>query len=304
MRQALVLGANGFIGRWVTRELERRGVPLVLVARGALPPDLAPGASRIRSDLAIEGEAQRIVREVRPSHVFNLAGYGVLRDQQDAALAEVLNHHLVRELTTACAPQGNHRGTTLVHVGSAAEYGSVLGTWREDGPTQPASTYGTTKLAGTRALVEVARTLGTPATCARLFTVFGHGEAPGRLFPTLLAASTRTDPIPLSVGTQERDFAWVGDVAPALVDLALASWAPGSVVNLASGRMHTVQAFVRAAASALGIPTSRLQFGAVPSLPGDGTAVTVGVERMQQVLGRVLPGDLDDVVRRAVARQR
>lgn len=304
MRQALVLGASGFIGRWVTRELERRGVPLVLGARGNLPPDLAPGAERLRVDLAAEGEAVRLVREVRPSHLFNLAGYGVLRDQQDAALADALNHRLVRELATVCAPQGGRPATVLVHVGSAAEYGSVPGVWSEGGPTQPASTYGTTKLAGTRALVEVARTLGTPATCARLFTVFGHGEAPGRLFPTLLAASARTDPILLSAGTQERDFAWVGDVAPSLVDLALATWAPGTVVNVASGRMHTVQAFVRAAASALGITTSRLQFGAVPSLPGDGTGVTVAVERMQQVLGRVLPGDLEDVVRRAVTRRR
>ena len=302
-RGAVVLGAAGFIGGWVGRELQRRGLPVTAVVR-----DLERAATtfaawphapaREQADLEVPGAGADLIRRHRPSLVFNLAGYGVDRTETDPARARRLNDELVRELAEACAEPAVD--AKLVHVGSAAEYGEVVGVLREDGPTRPQGTYGTTKLEGTRALVEVARRAGTRAICARLFTVFGEGEHDGRLLPLLRGAAGAADLVPLSAGTQERDFAWVGDVAPALVDLASARWAPGTVVNLASGRSHTVRAFILAAARALGVAESRLAFGAVPSQAGDIAGFTVSVERLQSILGRVLPGDLDAMLAAAV----
>ncbi|MBL8962167.1 MAG: NAD-dependent epimerase/dehydratase family protein [Gemmatimonadetes bacterium] len=302
-RGALVLGASGFIGGWVARELQRRGVPVTAVVR-----DLAratttlatwpQGPACVRADLEVPGEGAEVIRRHRPSMVFNLAGYGVDRTETDPARARRLNHELVRELAEACAEPGVD--ATLVHVGSAAEYGDVVGVLREDGPTRPQGTYGVTKHDGTEALVAVARRTGARAICARLFTVFGEGEHDGRLLPVLRAAARGEGLIPLSAGLQERDFAWVGDVAPALVDLAGARWAPGTVVNLATGRSHTVRAFVLAAARALGIAEERLGFGAVASQAGDIAGFTVSVERLHAILGRVLPGDLDAMLAAAV----
>lgn len=302
-RGAVVFGASGFIGGWVARELQQRGVPVTAVVR-----DLDRAATTFatwpqtpayeRADLEAPGDGANVIRRHRPSVVFNLAGYGVDRDETDPARARRLNHDLVRELAAACAEPGID--ATLVHVGSAAEYGEAVGVLREDGPARPHGTYGTTKRDGTMALVEVAHRTGARAICARLFTVFGEGEHEGRLLPLLRAAVGGCDAVPLSAGTQERDFAWVGDVAPALVDLASARWAPGTVVNLASGRSHTVRAFVLAAARALGIDEARLAFGAVASQAGDLAGFTVSVERMQSILGRVLPGDLDTMLATAV----
>jgi nucleoside-diphosphate-sugar epimerase len=242
------------------------------------------------------------MHDVAPSVVFNLAGYGVAHDERDEATALRLNVDLVRELALACVPpRGGGHAPRLIHAGSAAEYGATHGVLDEARVDPPTSLYGAAKLTGTAALTELSREHGAHALCARLFTVVGDGEHAGRLLPTLRAAALGQAGIPLSAGTQERDFAWVGDVARALVDLATAPWAPGAVVNIGSGRMHTVRAFVEAAARELHIAPSRLHFGAVPSLPGDGTGVTVPLQRMQHLLGYTLPRDLTQVVRSALS---
>jgi nucleoside-diphosphate-sugar epimerase len=303
MSGALVFGATGFIGRWVTRELIRRGIPVSAVVRDPAnaQPLLTAWGSAPDLDVAnleVAGEGAELVRRRKPSLVFNLAGYGIDRNETDPSRARRLNHELVAELAVACAAADVD--ATLVHVGSAAEYGAREGVLREDDPVEPQGVYGTTKHAGTLALVDAARSVGSRAICARLFTVFGEGEHEGRLLPLLRAAAAGQGPIPLSAGTQERDFAWVGDVAPALVDLATVSWVPGTVVNIASGRSHSVRAFTLAAARALWIPEARLAFGAVASRPGDIAGFTVSVERMHTLLGRTLPGDLDAMLAAAV----
>ncbi len=299
---ALVTGASGFIGRWVVRELRQRGIPVIAQVRDAARGRALHQEEIVVADLATPGSATRLVREVKPAVVYNLAGYGVARDERDEATALRLNVELVRELAVACAPPAaGEDAPRLVHAGSAAEYGATQGALDEGRDEPPTSLYGATKWAGTAALRAVSRDHGTRALCARLFTVVGDGEHAGRLLPTLRAAAQTRDPIPLSAGTQERDFAWVGDAARVLVDLAMAPWEPGTVVNVASGRMHTVRAFVEAVARQLHIDAARLQFGAVPTLPGDGTGVTVPVDRLRQLVGDALPDDLTHVVQRAVS---
>ncbi|MBC7898272.1 MAG: NAD-dependent epimerase/dehydratase, partial [Cytophagaceae bacterium] len=262
---------------------------------------LTTGAATVAADLEAPGAATAIVDAERPSHVFNLAGYGVDRGEADEVRAEQLNHLLPRELAAACAPRGNASGPVLVHVGSAAEYGSVGGTFTESGDARPFTTYGRTKLAGTRAVSEVAVGRGTRALTARLFTVFGEGEHEGRLFPSLVAAAAAGGPIDLSDGRQRRDFAFVGDVADALIALGDLPVPPGDVVNVASGQLHTVEAFVRAAAVALGMPESHLRFGTLPTRNDEMAHDGVSVDRMRSRLGHALTADLDDMVRRAIA---
>ena len=132
--RVLVLGASGFIGRWVARALTERRAALVLGVRDRrkAKPLFArygvEGAIRV-VDLSRPGDAAELVDKTEPSITFNLAGYGIDPSERDAGLASRLNAELVREL--ACAIT-RHRdpewpGQHLVHVGSALEYGGVSG---------------------------------------------------------------------------------------------------------------------------------------------------------------------------------
>ena len=122
------------------------------------------------------------------------------------------------------------------------------------------------------------------AIVARLFTVYGPGEHPGRLLPALLEAAKREDELALSEGLQRRDFTYAQDAAEGIVRLALvpaAVAAEARIVNVATGTLASVREFSMFAARVLAIPPSRLHFGAVPTRAEEMEHAEVSVERLR-----------------------
>lgn len=292
----LVLGASGFVGRWIARELARLGAHVVAGARDA---DAARDALRSVGararlevvDVAHAGLLASLLQRTRPAVVFNAIGYGVDRGERDADTAQRVNAELPGELAEAVADAresaraGAWRGAALVHVGSALEYGEIGGDLNEESVPDATTLYGRTKLAGTRRLAEVAARRSLPALTARLFTVYGPGEHKGRLLPTLLAARGGQEDLPLTAGEQRRDFTWIGDVAAGLARLGARPCEPGWVVNLATGGLTSVREFVEAAAIELGIAPGRLRFGALPTRAEEMQHEPVDVGRLRASLG-------------------
>lgn len=302
-RRVLVLGVTGFIGRWVAHTAGHAGARVWMSARDAEAARAIAGAYDIDGTVAAvdvlrEAELATLVRDVRPDVTFNLIGYGVDRRETDAALAEAINVDLVRRLIALVregAGRGDWRGLDLVHTGSALEYGAIGGHLSEEAAVNPTTVYGRTKLAATE-LVAGAAATGLRAVTARLFTVYGPGEHDGRLLPSVLAARTATAPIPMTNGLQQRDFTWVGDVAEGLLRAAAQPSAPWSTVNLATGRLQTVRAFVTEAERALGLAPGRFQFGALPTRAEEMAHDAVTVERLRSWLGWVPSTAIHDAV--------
>jgi nucleoside-diphosphate-sugar epimerase len=134
---------------------------------------------------------------------------------------------------------------------------------------------------------------------ARLFTVFGPGEHPGRLLPSLQAAAASGGAVALTAGRQRRDFTYVEDVAEGLLRLAVSGVRPGEVVHLATGRLTSVREFAESAASVLGIDRQSLRFGALPDLPEEMWQDDVDVERLRALTGWAPETSISDGIRRA-----
>jgi nucleoside-diphosphate-sugar epimerase len=300
----LVLGAAGFIGRWVARALTRRGADLLLVVRDAQAAASvfdrweATGAI-VESSLQDARILTDLVRDLAPQVTFNLVGYGIDPAERDEEEARWVNVDLARALAEAVADARRPAwsGLDLVHVGSALEYGRAGGDLREDTVPQPTTLYGSTKLAGTLAVDEVTRARGLRAVTARLFTVYGPGEHRGRLLPSLLDAARRHAPIDLSAGTQLRDFTYVEDVAAGLLRLAALSATP-NVVNLATGSLTTVREFVEAAGRVLRMPADHLRFGVLPTRSDEMAHEPVNVGRLREITAWTPPTTIADGVRR------
>ena len=237
------------------------------------------------------GALPALLARLRPAIVFNAIGYGVDRSERDGELARRINAELPAELAraVAAARAGDWSGAALVHVGSALEYGEIGGDLREDSPPRATTLYGSTKLAGTRALRQAAGELGLAAPTARLFTVYGPGEHAGRLLPSLMEAAIESADLPLTAGEQLRDFTWIGDVAEGLLRLGAQPCPPGRVFNLATGTLTSVRAFVETAAAELGIAPTRLRFGALPTRSEEMSHGPVNVERLRAALGWTPP---------------
>lgn len=301
---ALVFGGTGFIGRWVARWLTAGGADVHLAVRNRSAAEGICSDYGIRArihvvDLSAAGAAAALIIRLRPDVIFNLAGYGVDRDERDEKPAYRINDALIAELAEAAAKCNRAwTGTSLIHVGSALEYGESGGDLVETTEPRPTTLYGQSKLAGTRRLIETAQRLDLTAVTARLFTVYGPGEHDGRLLPALLAARRHDDPVPLTNGTQLRDFTYVEDVAEALLRLGLARLEPGEVVNVATGRLTSVRAFVETAAGIMGISVPRLQFGALPQRGEEMKHAPVNVDRMRSRVGWIPAIAVEDGIAR------
>ena len=306
--RALVLGGSGFIGRWMARALSDAGADLVVSGRdgGAVRAalnSLNVQAEVVPATLHESADVRALLADCRPSVVFNLAGYGVDRSERDDGQLLLVNRDLVHWLAEALAGQRQQEwpGPTLVHVGSALEYGAVGGNLAEVVEGRPTEAYGRSKLAGTVALDSVARRTGLRAVTARLFTVYGPGEHETRLLPSLVRAAESGGSVALSSGTQRRDFTYVADAAEGLLRLGAAASLTDSLVNVTTGRISTVRQFAETAARVLGLEGSRLRFGALPDRPEEMLHDRVATERMRRATGWV-PGTTIAVgVERAVA---
>jgi nucleoside-diphosphate-sugar epimerase len=305
-RAVLVTGATGFIGRRVVRALVRAGSDVVATGRNAevlAAVQRAYGVRTAISDLAHDAELVRLISDARPDVVFNLAGYGVARTERDPATAARMNGEVPGTIarTLASLPATTWSGQRLIHTGSALEYGSVGGSLAETGPAEPSSLYGSTKLQGTRTVAAISERTGIRALTARLFTVYGAGERPERLVPSLIRAAAGTGPVALTEGVQKRDFAFVDEVADGLLRLAVADAVPGEVVNVASGELTTVRAFTERAAAVLGIASERLLFGALPTRADEIAHDPVSIGRLRELTEWFPALSIEDGVERTVA---
>jgi nucleoside-diphosphate-sugar epimerase len=300
---ALVLGASGFIGAWTVRALHAAGADVTAVIRDRARAGRALGelASHVRlavADLTSPATIDQLLDSA--AVVFNLAGYGVDRRERDPDCQHALNTELAAHVAARLAERehGGWQGLQLVHAGSALEYGRLEGVLSESRAPQPTTDYGRAKLQGTRAVEARCAASGLRAVVARLFTVYGPGEHSDRLLPALLRAAQSGGPLDLTSGRQARNFTYVEDVADGLLRLGVSAALPGTVVNLAGPRLHTVREFAETAAAVLGMKPAQLRFGALPDREDEMWHGDVDVARLRALTSWIPATSIADGIRR------
>jgi UDP-glucose 4-epimerase len=303
---AAVLGASGFIGRWVARKLSQAGARTYLVVRDRaaarnLFEEYALQGEIIETDLLDLAELRAIYQHIRPAVTFNLAGYGVDPSERDERLAYRINAELPRELCEIMArfKDPSWPGQQIIHAGSAAEYGQAGGDLQEDGPALPETLYGKSKLKGTQLLAEQCLTFGLQGLTGRLFTVYGPGEHAGRLLPSLIEVGLKGGQLNLTSGVQRRDFTYVEDVADGLLRLGLIS-TNTPAVNVATGQLTPVRKFVEIAAGILSIRLANLRFDALTSRPEEMKHEAISLDRLRRLTGWIPQTEIAEGIRRTV----
>jgi nucleoside-diphosphate-sugar epimerase len=253
--RVVVTGAGGFVGAAVTRRLAGLGHEAIAVVRSR--PERLDGvdAEVLELDLESDGAAERLAA-LGADVCIHAAAAGAVTASSDAELLLRANAVVPWRLATAFAGSG----TRLVSLGSSSEYGPCDGPMSERQAARPDDPYGASKLAGA-ALVHAS---GAEAVHLRLFSVYGPGEHPARLVPSLIEAALTGRALELSPGEQVRDFVHVEDVVDAILAAAFAPRLPEPVLNVGTGVQTSVREVAAAVARAAGVDGGCFRFGAKP----------------------------------------
>ena len=234
-----VTGAAGFIGRHVVAELSRRSLSPILALRPSTPVPAEFGGHRVvRLDLAA-APANAFELLERPDVLIHLAWAGLPNYRS--------LHHFEQELPSQyrfLRQMVDSGLETLLVTGTCFEYGMQSGVLDESLETRPANPYGFAKDTLRRQLAFLREAQPFNLTWARLFYLYGDGQAQSAIYPQLQrSAALGQASFNMSAGEQLRDYLPVTEVARHLVALATEAKDAG-VINVCSGVPTSVRSLV------------------------------------------------------------
>ena len=273
--RAVVTGAAGFIGSFLTEALLERGDEVVGVDCFTAYYD----ADRKRRNLTAAQDVDRFtlvegdINDLDVANllenadvVFHLAGQPGVRaswgEEFDIYLREnVLTTQKLLEAARALSVE------RFVLASSSSVYGQAerFPTREADAP-RPVSPYGVTKLAAEHLSHLYHTAFDVPVVMLRYFTVFGPRQRPDMAFSRFVAAALEDRPLAIiGDGGQGRDFTYVADAVAATI-AAGDRGTPGAIYNIAGGCQATVLEVVETLEKLVGRPLAREH---LPPVPGD-----------------------------------
>lgn len=261
-RRILITGAGGFVGAAVVRAAVAAGHRPIALVR-------TPGATRLAgldlpvhaADLSDGHRIAAVLNETRPDIVIHSAWEGVGGPSR-AGDIQFENIRTTCSLADAAIAAGVAK---FVGIGSQAEYGRFDRRITEDDLPNPSMLYGAAKLAACHLARQRCEAAGVGFAWLRLFSVYGPGDNPNWLIPSVAAQLLDGIAPRTTEGTQRWDYLHIDDVATGT--LAAAAADATGVFNLSSGRPATVRSIIERLRdrAAPGLP---LRFGDMPFGPG------------------------------------
>ena len=256
-RPVLVLGATGFIGRHVSRQLSNSGVSVIGLGHGTWDEAewSAWGLSRwLQGTVDLATLESLPLDDGFPCAVVHCAGGSAVSQSYAAP-----HRDFERTVDSTAAllewvRKAGQRDCRSVMVSSAAVYGDHGDVdFEESSPLRPISPYGVHKLVAERLCESYSRFFGARVSIVRLFSVYGRGLRKQLLWDALNKFS-RDQATFFGTGEELRDWIHVDDAARLLVDAALTDQSPFEIYNGGHAHATTRQVLARLADAYAGGP--------------------------------------------------
>lgn len=261
---AVIFGAEGFIGGYLTDHLRRQGIATTAASLRVVPTaQRVPGARYVpRCDVSSPTQVARVLRVAQPDLVYHLAAVSL----PTVSWKDPWKTLRVNVRGTLNVLEAVRRGTGAPRVfvaGSSAEYGHGHhpGTpTRESAPLLPLHAYGVSKVAQDLLAYQYYANYGVRTIRGRIFNTIGPGktgEVTSDIARQLVAIEQGARPRVVHVGNVRavRDFTDVRDMVRA-IQLITQRGRPGEVYNLASGREWSVRRVLEELISVARVPVT------------------------------------------------
>ncbi len=230
-RRALVFGANGQDGGYLVDQLRARGVETVGVSRAG---------DWVRADVASLADVEKLVREVAPDYVFQLAAASTTRHDAVFENHATISTGALNVLESAW----RHRRQARVFIpGSAVQFENRGAPIDEATPFAASSPYAVARIQSVYA-ARYYRSLGLRTYVGYLF----HHDSPRRparhVSRMIAAAAQRGERITVGDTGVVKEWTFAGDVTRAMLALVSQDADPAHEISeaiIGSGEGHSIE---------------------------------------------------------------
>jgi len=242
----LVTGAAGFIGSRLTEKLSERGDEVIGV--DCFLPDLYSAEMKKARFEQLRGLPGIELHELdlKTDDLGPLGTFDVVVNQ--AAMAGLtkswdnLDLYISNNLMALDRLLGHARSvgvSQFVQISTSSVFGRMAEA-AEDGPTEPFSPYGVSKLAAEKLGLAYFTNFDFPFTALRYFSVYGPGHRPDMAYHRFLVASRDHTPITIyGDGEQRRTNTYVDDCVQGTIS-AIDKAKPGEVYNISGTQSYSL----------------------------------------------------------------
>ncbi len=288
--QIFVTGVAGFIGSRLAAALLKAGhnvagidsfstyysVALKQKNVDALVPE---GLQFLQFDLC-ENNWQKQV-PVNTDYIFHLAAQPGI--SKEVPLQDYIRNNITATQNVLQFAEQLPSLKMLVHISTSSVYGSDAG-GNELSLPAPVSDYGVTKLAAEQLVLSHVRQHKLAACVLRMYSVYGPGERPDKLYTKLIDCAYTGKDFPLYAGSLQhlRSFTFVDDiVAGVMATIGNRDVCNGEIFNLGSPAQHSTEEGIAAIEKITG---KTIQFTHLPARPGDQLSTKANIEKARSVL--------------------
>lgn len=239
-----VTGATGFVGSHFLQESLAQGYAVYALRRPGSQPRIPLNQEPVWIDAALTDDLRATLKDC--DAVIHLAAH------TPNVPYDTLENCLYWNLSVSLRffQQAYDAGVRKFLVaGSCFEYGKAAERYAQIPVTaalEPTMSYPTSKAAASIAFYGWAVQMQVQLKFLRIFQVFGEGEDPKRLWPSLHRAALAGEDYPMTLGEQVRDFISVEDVAQRFVsELRFEDTPEGAprIKHVGTGKPQTILSF-------------------------------------------------------------
>lgn len=277
--KVLVTGANGFVGKALCAELQRRGRHVRAVVRTG---NANLGAAEMMMVASIDGSTDW-TKELRDVDiVIHLAArVHVMKETAASHLAEFLetNSYGTANLARQAAEAGVKRFVYASSIKVNGEMTIAEQPFMESSQPAPQDPYAISKWEAEQELRKISGITGLEVVILRLPLVYGPGVKGN--FASMLSVLSRSIPLPLASVRNKRDLIYVGNLVDSLIACSMHPSARGKTYLVCDGEAISTPELLSRLACALGVPSHLFPFPrALLRLAGRIAGKSAQVERL------------------------
>lgn len=255
--KVLVTGGNGFIGRYVVKELLSHDCDVHITVHSS-DVSVPAEAKTHFIDLANQSAVKALLEQEHFDSLIHLAWY-----VGKGCHSSNLNLEWVRITLDILEAFHENGGETFVGAGTVSEYEYKYGYLTEDlTPTNPETVYGEAKNSVYKIAKAFCKKNDISFKWPRIFNLYGPGEKPARLVPSVISDCLNGQDVIVSDCLKYQDYLHVADTAKGIV-CVFQGEAEGAV-NICSGKPIQLRYIVETIAKLCNFDGT-IKWGAIPA---------------------------------------